>query len=124
MPPGDDSLARGARVLRLMTSYERLIAGGSSVASALADLRQQGHPQTALDALSTLDAEPAARRQLAVTVRELRPGMTLDEDVRAGNGILLVTRGQELTGALIERVTNFHRLVGLHEPIRVFSTGA
>lgn len=124
MPPGDDGLARGARVLRLMTSYEHLIASGSSVASALGDLRLQGHPQAAIDALSTLDAEPTARRQLAVTVRELRPGMVLDEDVRAGNGILLVTRGQELTGALIERVTNFHRLVGLHEPIRVSSAGA
>ena len=124
LPAGDDSIGRGARVLRLMADYERLIAGGSSAAAALAELRQQGHPVAAIEALSALDADPAARRLVAVTVRELRPGMVLDEDVRARNGVLLVARGQELTSALIERALNFHRLLGLNEPIRVFATGA
>jgi DNA-binding response OmpR family regulator len=119
IPSGDDPTMRGARILRLMADYTRMIASGRSAVSALTDLRRQGHPMAAIEALSALDAEPEGRHQTAVAVRDLRPGMILDEDVRARNGVLLVARGQELTHALLERILNFHRLVGVGEPIRV-----
>jgi type VI protein secretion system component VasA len=118
-PTGNDPIARGAVILRLMTAYTAMLATGRSATSVLIDLRRQGHPLAAIEALSALDAEPVGRHLATVLVRDLRPGMTLDEDVQAKNGVLLVARGQELTHALLERIANFHRLVGLTEPIRV-----
>ena len=120
MPSGDDGIGRGARILRLMTEYEAMLASGTSATAALVQLRRLGHPLAAVEVLSALDAEPTTvKRQIAAMVRDLKPGMTLDEDVRARNGVLLVARGQELTSALLERILNFHRLLGLSEPIRV-----
>lgn len=121
-PPGDDATARGARILRLMGAYDAMIAGGRSVASALAELRSQGHPPAAVEALGALDADPSRRQHIAVAARDLRTGMVLEEDVRARNGVLLVARGQELTHATLERIMNFSRLIGVHEPIRVQSS--
>ena len=48
--------------------------------------------------------------------------MILDDDVHALNGILLVARGQEVTHALIERLANFRRLIGIADPVRVLTT--
>lgn len=118
-PSGSDPVARGAGILRLMATYTAMLAAGRSAVAALTDLRRQGHPLAAIEALSALDATPAERRLATVLVRDLRPGMILDEDVQARNGVLLVARGQELTHALLERIANFHRLLGLAEPIRV-----
>lgn len=119
LPTGDDPVKRGARILRLMADYVTMSTSGQSVASITTELCRQGHSLSAVEILSALDVEPAGRHQAAVMVRDLRQGMTLDEDVRAKNGVLLVARGQELTPALLERILNFHRLAGLPEPIRV-----
>ncbi|MBN8524552.1 MAG: response regulator [Planctomycetes bacterium] len=119
IPSGEDPGARGARILRLMAEYEDMIASGRSAVSVLTDLRRQGYPLAAIEVLSSLDAEPAPKQHLTIPVRELRSGMVLQEDVRARNGVLLVPRGQELTHALLERILNFNRLVGVVEPIRV-----
>jgi hypothetical protein len=119
LPVGDDPISRGARILRLMADHAAMMAAGRSPVSAMTELHERGHPLAAIEALAALESEPVARHQAAVLVRDLRPGMTLDEDVRATNGVLLVARGQELTRALLERILNFHRLIGLAEPIRV-----
>lgn len=122
LPSADDPVQRGARILRLMADYTSMTATGRSSASTMTALCQQGHPSAAVDLLPALDGELTGHHQAMVMVRDLRPGMTLNEDVRAKNGVLLVARGQELTHALLERIINFHRLVGLPEPIRVNTT--
>jgi FixJ family two-component response regulator len=119
IPSGDDGVGRGARILRLMAEYDSLSTAGRSTVSILTELRSKGYPMAAIEVLTSLDAEPAGRRHVATMLRDLRAGMTLDEDVKARNGVLLVARGQELTSALLERINNFQRLVGVSEPIRV-----
>lgn len=119
IPSGEDAVARGARILRLMGEYETMTASGRSAVSVMTDLRRLGYPLAAIEVLSTLDVEPVGRQYASLAIRDLRPGMALDEDVRAKNGVLLVARGQELTHALLERIMNFNRLVGVSEPIRV-----
>lgn len=121
VPSGDDATARGARILRLMAEYESMVASGRSAVSVLTDLRRQGYPLAAIEVLSALEAEPVNHQHATMSIRDLRPGMTLEEDVRAKNGVLLVARGQELTHALLERIMNFNRLVGVTEPIRVLT---
>jgi hypothetical protein len=50
----------------------------------------------------------------------LRVQMILAEDVRSLNGQLLISRGQEVTLALKERLKSFSSVQGVKEPIRVF----
>jgi CheY-like chemotaxis protein len=119
VPSGEDATARGARILRLMTEYEAMTTSGRSTISILTDLRRQGYPLAAIEVLSALDDEPVGQQHVTLPIRDLRPGMILEEDVRAKNNVLLVARGQELTHALLERIMNFNRLVGVSEPIRV-----
>ena len=40
-------------------------------------------------------------------IRELGPGMILQQEVRTHAGVLLVTKGQEITYPLILRLRNF-----------------
>jgi hypothetical protein len=54
-----------------------------------------------------------------VVVRELRQGMILRENIFTKNGMLLVPKGNEVTPALIERIANFSRKMGVREPISV-----
>jgi hypothetical protein len=54
-----------------------------------------------------------------VVVRDLRQGMILRENVFTKNGMLLVPKGNEVTPALIERIANFSRKMGVREPIPV-----
>jgi len=54
-----------------------------------------------------------------VVVRELRQGMILRDNLFTKNGMLLVPKGNEVTPALIERIANFSRKMGVREPISV-----
>ena len=53
-----------------------------------------------------------------VRVDELRVGMMLASDVHAKSGLLLVSRGNEVTMSLMERLHNFQR-IGIREPLVV-----
>ncbi|MGO9972369.1 MAG: HD domain-containing phosphohydrolase [Solirubrobacteraceae bacterium] len=55
---------------------------------------------------------------LEISLRQLRPGMQLADDVRSGSGSLLIARGQTVTGPLIERIEN-HAGGFVREPLRV-----
>jgi hypothetical protein len=54
-----------------------------------------------------------------VNLDELVPGMIVDQDVRARNQVLLVTRGQEITATTVARLQGFAASIGVEEPIRV-----
>lgn len=55
----------------------------------------------------------------AVMVKELKPLMLLEEEVRAKNGLVIAPKGQEVTQVMLERLRSFAHGVGLVEPIRV-----
>ena len=76
-------------------------AAVESVATAL-----PGLPRTVSQALNGLHVatQTAAVRQ--VTLKELVPGMILDEDLVTPKGIRLVSQGREVTRTLIIRLTS------------------
>lgn len=55
----------------------------------------------------------------ALPLKELRSFMRLDEDMVSKDGNTLVSKGHPLHEALLERLRNFSKSVGLVEPIRV-----
>ena len=117
-----DTIPWGARALKIILDYLTLEARLGTGQEALETMRsRKGHYDPFILAPFT---EVAARfvstvevRQ--VVVRELKQGMILRDNLYAKNGMLLVTKGNEVTPGLIERIGNFSRKMGVREPIPV-----
>lgn len=130
---GED-LPLGARLLRVLSDLADLEAGGLSKLGALAVM--QRHPErydprvlaaagATLAAREDADALPAARRpSVSLSVRELRIGQTLSEDVLLTDGQLLLSRGHCLTAPLLERLRNSVDLGEVPESLWVERDGA
>jgi response regulator RpfG family c-di-GMP phosphodiesterase len=105
----------GAAILRVAADFDQLVSRGDSPALALETLRSRGgrYHHRVLDALATVIA-PVGRDKSSVaepTVREmpmagLMVGMVLATDLRTATGVLIATRGFEVTLGLVERAAN------------------
>ncbi|MCK4546249.1 MAG: response regulator [Candidatus Eisenbacteria sp.] len=112
----------GARVLKVVLDFDMLEATGITRDKALARLRGRSgwYDPEALTALeSVVGVEAESRKIRGVSIWELTPGMILAEEVRTGSDMLLMTRGQEVSQALIERIKGFAGRSGIREPILV-----
>jgi CheY-like chemotaxis protein len=111
----------GQLLLRTCIEYDRSVALGASRERAVASLTaaKLGLPEAVLTALANLST---IRRETSVRhfrVRDLEPGMVLDEDLVSLQGIRLVPAGTEVTRTLIIRLTTIAGGVGVVEPFRV-----
>jgi CheY-like chemotaxis protein len=112
---------QGHLLLHVALLFDRALSRGlareravESVAAAL-----PGLPRPVCQALGNLQvaAQRAAIRQ--IMLKELMPGMILDEDLVSPRGIRLVPQGQEVTRTLMIRLTSIANGVGVAEPFRV-----
>ncbi len=113
-------VALGAQMIRVAIEFDRQLARGLGTSDAAEAAAAHGTHDTRLVELLAeyrgRETESTARN---VPLAQLAEGMILDQEVVAANGVLLVGRGQEVTFALIQRLRNFARGVGVPEPIRV-----
>ena len=109
----------GARMLRVAADLDRHIGQGMATEEAVARVeRTRVKDRDLIDTLQ--DFEDVAESVVkAVTVKELNVRMALDEDVRAGNGMLIAKKGYPVSGVLIERLRGFDKGVGVKQPFRV-----
>ena len=113
----------GARVLKLALDFDTLKRGGETDIQACVTLRQRRgwyDPAvvTAADALVGFEDGLELR---AIRVSELEPQMVLAEDVTTVDGALLISKGQEVTASLYQRLKNFAKGGRIQEPIRVLA---
>ncbi|PKO15819.1 MAG: two-component system response regulator [Chloroflexi bacterium HGW-Chloroflexi-10] len=54
-----------------------------------------------------------------ILVKQLQIGMIINKDVYSQNDIFLVSKGQEVTLSVLERVNNFHESAGVKQPLEV-----
>ena len=112
-----------ARVLRIGLDYDNLDTSGRSrqlILAALAPRRGTYGDQvvSALEAsLRKLENEPS--KVQSVLLAEVRAGMILMDDLQTTGGMLLASRGHEITAGFLSRVNNFARSAGVREPILV-----
>jgi len=57
---------------------------------------------------------------VSLGVAKLKGGMILGEDVTTEQGKLLISKGQEVSKPLIERLKNVAEIARIKEPFRVF----
>jgi len=111
----------GRLLLRAASEFDRLTMRGMTREAAIESLRTSklAFPQFILKALSTLSRTGQDRVVRQVRLLDLAVGMILDEDLVSPKGIRLVPMGQEVTRALIVRLTSIAAGVGVAEPFRV-----
>jgi len=100
----------GAEILRLTLAYEKLIHKGASRTEAVHTLTGQNKnfsPQF-FDALVELDPNSDEGEIRQCRIEALATGMIIQQDVRTGEGELLVSKGQEVTSPLLSKLKNFH----------------
>jgi hypothetical protein len=113
----NESAPIGARILDAVVDLARLEATEGSTPRAILALRLAGrHTPDLIDALASV-CQPKAPETRALALDDVRTGMVLTADVKAKNGVLLVSHGQSVTAQLLQRMRNFHVSVGVAEPV-------
>ena len=112
---------KGARMLHLALELDRRIYRGITPASALAELRLSiGFDGGMMDALKCYTPPQAVFDVRRLTIRALRVGMVLEDDVTsADGGILILKAGTTLSETWIERLENFARVQGAQQLLSV-----
>jgi response regulator RpfG family c-di-GMP phosphodiesterase len=111
----------GELLLRTSVEFDRLVSRGTSREAAVEALRvsKLGLPPSVIKALPTLKLVGREFTHRQVKLKELMPGMILDEDLVSLKGIRLIPSGQEVTRTVIVRLTSIADGVGVAEPFRV-----
>ena len=116
-----DAIPLGARILKVALDFDIMEARGVPKAKSFARMEKliKRYDPKVLEAFRETVGLEAQHVEKEVQFHEITPQMIFVEDVRTMTGMLLVSRGQEVSRALIERLNNFSRGFGIQEPIRV-----
>jgi len=100
----------GARMLRTAVAFDNLKLRGLSTEQAILNLRHRPEfePEV-VDMLTDLKAEEVKTELRKVPIGSLAMGMILQQDIKNQAGLLVVAKGQEVTRALLARLSNFPR---------------
>src|SRR6185312_7039412 len=104
-----DVIVAGAKILKLAVAFDGLRMKALSNEEAITQLRSRVGEFDAqfLDAMMSLKSEGSKMVSRKIPVTKLIPGMVLQQEIKAGNGLLIVTKGQEITRPLLARLLNF-----------------
>jgi hypothetical protein len=120
--PQGESIPLGARVLKLVSDYDFLEAGGTSPGVAISTLqgRKGRYDPKLLGALGRVKtkASPGAG---GIGLASLQAGMLLIQDVMSTTGSLLVPRGHEVTEAILTRLRGLEP-GSVREPLMVMGS--
>lgn len=125
-----DEKSRGARVLKIVLDFDKLLESGNLPHNAFKELslRIGWYDPIALNALKELIDEGSEEFvSTEIDVRNLKPGMLLDQAIFSSKRVLLLSEGQEITLPLIMRLVNFSdsgiigRVLKVKVPISRFS---
>jgi hypothetical protein len=112
----------GARALKIALDFDSLEAGGNPAEQPTAVMpgREGWYDHQILEAFAGMRGISQEKTlMLERMVNDVTVGMTFGEDLKFGEGLLLIARGQEITPALLERMRNFSAELAIREPVRM-----
>ncbi len=118
----DDRIVRiGAQILKAALDFDQMLFVGLDPDTAYKKLssRQGAYNPNILKVLANIRTGIGKYKVQKVHLKELTLNMVLNQDVVAKNGLLLASKGQEITYSLRERLFNFAKTIGIYEPIEV-----
>ncbi|NVK35228.1 MAG: response regulator [Rhodobacteraceae bacterium] len=124
-PVGED-IPLNARVLKLLTDLWFASAEQGVDAAAFEALKinaKQYDPkllELAENVLLTESGEPQPTEVISCYIKALRPGDELVDDILSeGSNELILSRGHQLTLTTIRRLSQYHQVAGVRQPVRV-----
>lgn len=123
--PGDhrrgNEIPMEARILKVALDFDALESAGKTKTEAFDELkRRKGwYDPTIVDALKTAFANDIKYEVRNAVVADLQHGMTFGEDIKSASDVLLVSKGQEVNEAIVMRLQNFAKTIGVREPFTV-----
>jgi response regulator RpfG family c-di-GMP phosphodiesterase len=122
-----EEIPAGARMLKVLMDLDQLESKGMSREAGLEKLRERKgwyDPQMLIAVVRAF--HPSAEQPVignagphAVTFPNLRVGHVLLSDLVTKDGVLIISAGNRITPALLQRLRNFATLSGIKEPIHV-----
>ncbi len=121
-----DKIPFGARILKVSLDFDRLESKGLSKGEALAEMKKSPelYDPIVLSALETIigaNLEEEALVVKSMPVSALQAGMILAEDVHNEKGILLISRGQDISAPLRDKLINFHKSGVIGDEVKVMT---
>ncbi len=111
----------GAKILRIVTDYDKLETQGHSPELALGTMRvmDERYDQKILEVFFKLrGAAEIQDKVIEIPIRDVKVGMVFSEDVRMKTGALFISRGYKVAESFVERAKNFQQ-GAIKEPVRV-----
>ena len=110
----------GQLLLRSALEYDQLRLRRTPMDATVKALRaiQIGLPESVITAFLNLKSAYQAYAVREIRLKELLPGMILEEDLVSLKGIRLVSAGHEVTRSLIIKLASFAEGAGVTEPFR------
>ncbi|WP_167762233.1 HD domain-containing phosphohydrolase [Blastococcus sp. CT_GayMR20] len=121
VPRGED-LPMAARILRLAADFDAGMSQRPSVQATISALRADAgayDPHVLAALVTSHDVPDTQGPPRDVDVDDLEPGMVVFDDVYTTEGVLLISRGTEVTDPLILRIENYARQKRVERRIRV-----
>lgn len=111
----------GARILKVALDFDLMEANGVFKRRAIRQLKSRSgwYDPFVLAVFEEIVDDKTMYIEKEVMFVELKTDMILDEDIRTSKGRLLITRGQEVSDILLNRLKNFAKTAGVQEPIKV-----
>lgn len=127
-PAAGDKIPLGARILKALSDLIEIESEGTPRHHAFKQLlsRKGWYDPEVIQKISQClldEKEQKAATEgvdfISIPFKELRPGHTLVSHIETLDGTLLLSRGQKLSLAHLERLRNYSALAGIKEPIQV-----
>ena len=122
----DEGIIRlGAQILKAVIDFDQLVFLGKTPNKAYEELvsRKEEYNPNILKLLENLKTACSNCKVKSIKVSQLNIGMILRKDVIAKNGLLIASKGQEVTFSVKTRLLNFAKTIGIEEPIDVIIRG-
>ena len=120
-PVAGHDIPLGARMLKVALDYDTFKWSGKTDMQALVELRGRvgWYDPDVLAAMEVVIGFEASFEIREIGIMELTGQMILAENITTTDGTLLVSKGQEVTASLGQRLRNFARNKRIEEPILV-----
>lgn len=104
-----DKIHPGARILSCAIEFCRRVASGLSREGAVTAMAQEAgrFDPSVLQDLAEIELPEDAMESAAVSVRSLRVGHVLDQDIVHSCGTLIVPKGQAITASILARLRSY-----------------
>lgn len=117
-----DSATIGARILKVVLDFDRLINSGNAPRAAYEELSRRigWYDASVLMALEDIAAQTSNEFvSFEMEISQLKPGMVLEKPLFSLRGSMLLSAGQEISTSLILRLMNFVEVGIIEDRIQV-----